>query len=144
MTFINMIEDNQGRKLIKPSKIKGVQASFQAFLDTLPKKNERNLIEAPVTANFETATQKVIAAMQSLEETVQSLDIYLNSVADTFVDMDESIASGINSSINQSVGGSSVKPFGERSIYTEPPKEHSSQNNVSNKTSKYLDVLPGR
>ena len=75
MIIENTVENSQGRKLIKASTIKGVQASFKSFTDTLPKKNETSSIEAPVTSNFEIATQKVKSSMESLTATVQALDV---------------------------------------------------------------------
>lgn len=144
MIIENTVENSQGRKLIKASTIKGVQASFKSFTDTLPKKNETALIEAPVTSNFEIATKKVKSSMESLTETVQSLDVYLNGVADTFVSMDLAISNGINNGVSHPSVGPYVKPFGETSIYSKPPVSSNIKKEDINQKSKYLDVLPGR
>ena len=90
-----MAGNKEGKKRISAQTIKGVEASFNAYTDTIPKNMEDSLIKAPVTANFQAATEKVKSSMEALTETVQSLDVYLNSVADTFIEMDTAIATGI-------------------------------------------------
>ena len=133
-----MAGNKEGEKRISAQTIKGVEASFNAFTDTIPTNTENSLIEAPVTANFQAATEKVKSSMESLTETVQSLDVQLNSVAETFVEMDADIAKGIGERLNQS-----VKPIGKDKMYDKPPMEHSAGNDASSKPSKYDNALPG-
>ena len=133
-----MAGKKEGEKRISAQTIKGVEASFNAFTDTIPTNTENSLIEAPVTANFQAATEKVKSSMESLTETVQSLDVYLNSVADTFVEMDSDIATGIGERLNQS-----FKPIGKDKMYDKPPMEPSAGNDASSKPSKYDNALPG-
>ena len=142
-----MAGNKEGKKRISAQTIKGVEASFKAYTDTIPKSMEDSLIKAPVTANFQAATEKVKSSMEALTETVQSLDVYLNSVADTFIEMDTAIATGIEADLNNSyrstVGPVQVKPVGKDKIYAQPPMEPSAGNNASSKASKYDSVLPG-
>lgn len=142
-----MAGNKEGEKRISAQTIKGVEASFKAYTDTIPTSTENSLIEAPVTANFQAATEKVKSSMESLTETVQSLDVYLNSVADTFVEMDTAIATGVEESLNSSyheiIGPVQVKPVGKDKIYAQPPMEPSAGNNASSKPSKYDNALPG-
>ncbi|KXT85732.1 hypothetical protein STRDD11_00224 [Streptococcus sp. DD11] len=109
------------------------------------------MIEAPVTANFQAATEKVKSSMESLTETVQSLDVYLNSVADTFVEMDNAIAAGIAQRLNREDGmvgpaqatKTQVKPIGKDKMYTQPPMDASAGNEASSQSGKYDSALPG-
>jgi hypothetical protein len=143
--------EKEGEKRISEEKIRGVEASFKAFTDTLPTSTENGLIEAPVTTNFQTATEKVKSSMESLTETVQSLDVYLNSVADTFVEMDLAIATGIEQGLNREsemIGPvqatkTQVKPIGKDNMYAKPPMDVSVGNEATTKSSKYDKALPG-
>ena len=51
-----MAGNKEGEKRISAQTIKGVEASFKAYTDTIPTGTENSLIEAPVTANFQAAT----------------------------------------------------------------------------------------
>lgn len=146
-----MAGKKEGEKRISEKTIKGIKASFKAFTDTLPTGTENSLIEAPVTASFQAATEKVKSSMESLTETVQSLDVYLDSVADTFVEMDLAIATGVEQGLNREngMGGpaqatkTQVKPIGKDKMYAQPPMEPSAGNDASSKPSKYDNALPG-
>lgn len=139
-----MVANKKGEKRISAQTIKSVEASFKAYTDTIPTSVEKSLIEAPVTENFKAATDKVKSSMESLTDTVKSLDVYLNSVADTFIEMDTTISTGIEESLNSwyrdTVGPVKVNPFGNKNIYAESPIDAGTKNMES---SKYYRQLPG-
>lgn len=76
-------------KRIDPDRIKSMKTSMDASSDEISD-DIRSLIDAPVTGNFEACVQRAKKAMESLVVTVDSLDEYLNSVADAFAKADSS------------------------------------------------------
>ena len=92
-------------KRIDPERIKSIKANIDASSDEIPD-DIRSLIDAPVTGNFEDCVKRTKATMESLVTTVDSLDQYLNSVADAFAATDTALAAAIN-------GG----------LYSVPPKQ---------------------
>ncbi|MBP2623896.1 hypothetical protein [Streptococcus oricebi] len=82
------------RKRITPEKMKGVKASFKAVGENL-KDNASDLIDSSATESFSTATKEAKELSQTLESTVDSLDQFLNSMADEIQTMDAELARNI-------------------------------------------------
>lgn len=116
-------------KRIDPERIKSIKASIDASTDEISD-DVRSLIDAPVTGNFEDCIKRTKTAMDSLVTTVDSLDQYLNSVADAFEATDAGLAAVIDGS-----------------LYSVPPKQTWQERQQSSKTdakkSKYYEFLPG-
>lgn len=83
-----------GEKRIQPEVMKSVTASFDV-MDAKLETDISGMIQAPVTANFQSCTDEVKALTTSLVSTISSLDVYLNSVADVFSKVDSDIAYAI-------------------------------------------------
>ena len=82
-------------KRINPERIKSIKASMNASTDEMSD-GVKSLIEAPVTGNFEECVKLTKKSMGNLVKTVDSLDAYLNSVADAFAKTDASLAASID------------------------------------------------
>ena len=85
-------------KRIDPERIKSIKASINASTNEIPD-DIRSLIDAPVTGNFEDCVKRTKATMESLVTTVDSLDQYLDSVADAFAATEAALAAAINGGI---------------------------------------------
>jgi len=92
-------------KRINPERIKSIKVSMNSSTDEMSD-GVKSLIEAPVTGNFEECVKLTKKSMGNLVKTVDSLDAYLNSVADAFAKTDASLAASID-------GG----------LYSVPPKQ---------------------
>ena len=85
-------------KRIDPERIKSIKASINASTNEIPD-DIRSLIDAPVTGNFEDCVKRTKATMESLVTTVDSLDQYLDSVADAFAATEAALAATIDGGI---------------------------------------------
>ena len=85
-------------KRIDPERIKSIKASINASTNEIPD-DIRSLIDAPVTGNFEDCVKRTKATMESLVTTVDSLDQYLDSVADAFAATEAALAAAIDGGI---------------------------------------------
>ena len=85
-------------KRIDPERIKSIKASINASSNEIPD-DIRSLIDAPVTGNFEDCVKRTKATMESLVTTVDSLDQYLDSVADAFAATEAALAAAIDGGI---------------------------------------------
>lgn len=92
-------------KRINPERIKSIKVSMNSSTNEMSD-GVKSLIEAPVTGNFEECVKLTKKSMGNLVKTVDSLDAYLNSVADAFAKTDASLAASID-------GG----------LYSVPPKQ---------------------
>ena len=85
-------------KRIDPERIKSIKASINASTNEIPD-DIRSLIDAPVTGNFEDCVKRTKATMESLVTTVDSLDQYLDSVADAFAATEAALVAAIDGGI---------------------------------------------
>lgn len=85
-------------KRIDPERIKSIKASINASTNEIPD-DIRSLIDAPVTGNFEDCVKRTKTTMESLVTTVDSLDQYLDSVADAFVATEAALVAAIDGGI---------------------------------------------
>ena len=85
-------------KRIDPERIKSIKASINASSNEIPD-DIRSLIDAPVTGNFEDCVKRTKATMESLVTTVDSLDQYLDSVAEAFAATEASLVAAIDGGI---------------------------------------------
>ena len=85
-------------KRIDPERIKSIKASINASTNEIPD-DIRSLIDAPVTGNFEDCVKRTKTTMESLVTTVDSLDQYLDSVADAFAATEAALAAAIDGGI---------------------------------------------
>lgn len=82
-------------KRIDPERIKSIKASINASTNEIPD-DIRSLIDAPVTGNFEDCVKRTKTTMESLVTTVDSLDQYLDSVADAFAATEAALVAAID------------------------------------------------
>ncbi|MCP8923438.1 MULTISPECIES: hypothetical protein [Streptococcus] len=85
-------------KRIDPERIKSIKASINASTNEIPD-DIRSLIDAPVTGNFEDCVKRTKTTMESLVTTVDSLDQYLDSVADAFAATEAALVAAIDGGI---------------------------------------------
>ena len=83
------------RKRIDGARMRGVKTRFDIMGENLPDKAS-SLIDSSATEDFSTATKEAKELSQTLEATVDSLDQFLNSVADEVQAMDAALARNIN------------------------------------------------
>ena len=85
-------------KRIDPERIKSIKASINASTNEIPD-DIRSLIDAPVTGNFEDCVKRTKTTLESLVTTVDSLDQYLDSVADAFAATEAALVAAIDGGI---------------------------------------------
>lgn len=121
-------------KRIDPERIKSIKASINASTNEIPA-DIRSLIDAPVTGNFEDCVKRTKTTMESLVTTVDSLDQYLDSVADAFAATEAALVAAID-------GGIYIKaPERERYIQggKDSQEQHSRRKMVEIAESQYSD-----
>ncbi|CEL89365.1 hypothetical protein [Streptococcus sanguinis] len=89
-------------KRIQPWRIQSIKASINASTEEISK-GMSSIIEAPVTNSLESCANSAKTCMENLVETVDSLDLFLDNVAQAFQDVDEKMAKSIQSNDMYSV-----------------------------------------
>ena len=92
-------------KQIQPMRIQSIKASINASTEEISQGMD-SIIEAPVTDNLESCAGLVKACMENLVETVDSLDEFMNKIAEAFQNMDEDLAGSIDGIMNKIAEGS--------------------------------------
>lgn len=92
-------------KRIQPMRIQSIKANINASTEEISQGMD-SIIEAPVTDNLESCTGLVKACMENLVETVDSLDEFMNKIAEAFQNMDEDLAGSIDGIMNKIAEGS--------------------------------------
>lgn len=98
-------------KRIQPMRIQSIKASINASTEEISQGMD-SIIEAPVTDNLESCAGLVKACMENLVETVDSLDEFMNKIAEAFQNMDEDLAGSIDGIMNKIAEGSQNKDAG--------------------------------
>ena len=78
-------------KRIQPMRIQSIKASINASTEEISQGMD-SIIEAPVTENLESCAGLVKACMENLVETVDSLDEFMNKIAEGSQNKDAGLA----------------------------------------------------
>lgn len=92
-------------KRIQPMRIQSIKASINASTEEISQGMD-SIIEAPVTDNLESCAGLVKTCMENLVETVDSLDEFMNKIAEAFQNMNEDLAGSIDGIMNKIAEGS--------------------------------------
>ncbi|KXT71339.1 hypothetical protein [Streptococcus cristatus] len=83
-------------KRIQPMRIQSIKASINASTEEISQ-GMKSIIEAPVTDSLESCAGLAKTCMENLVETVDSLDLFMNNIAQAFQNMDTDLAGSIQS-----------------------------------------------
>lgn len=81
-------------KRIQPMRIQSIKASIKVSTDEISK-GMSTIIDAPVTNSLESCAGLAKTCMENLVETVDSLDGFMNKIAEAFKNMDKDLAGSI-------------------------------------------------
>ena len=81
-------------KQIQPMRIQSIKASIKVSTDEISK-GMSTIIDAPVTNSLESCAGLAKTCMENLVETVDSLDGFMNKIAEAFKNMDKDLAGSI-------------------------------------------------
>jgi len=103
-------------KQIQPMRIQSIKASIKVSTDEISK-GMSTIIDAPVTSNLESCAGLAKTCMENLVETVDSLDGFMNKIAEAFKNMDTDLAGSIETN----------------EIYTVSPEEYTEKKRIQQK-----------
>ena len=103
-------------KQIQPMRIQSIKASIKVSTDEISK-GMSTIIDAPVTSSLESCAGLAKTCMENLVETVDSLDGFMNKIAEAFKNMDTDLAESIETN----------------EIYTVSPQEYTEKKRIQQK-----------
>lgn len=103
-------------KQIQPMRIQSIKASIKVSTDEISK-GMSTVIDAPVTSSLESCATLAKTCMENLVETVDSLDGFMDKIAEAFQNMDTDLASSLET----------------REMYTVSPQEYTEKKRIQQK-----------
>ena len=103
-------------KRIQPMRIQSIKASIKVSTDEISK-GMSTIIDSSVTSSLESCAGVAKTCMENLVETVDSLDGFMNKVAEAFQNMDTELAGSIETN----------------EMYTVSPQEYTEKKRIQQK-----------